>query len=261
MPIRKLIGGDESAVYTGGSDPYIYGTFLTSIYAGIATRYRIYLSLAVGNIKFALYDGSGNLIHSDETSTPVGGSDDWGNFDGYSVAISDATPYVPAGQGDVYGAISRTDTEADSGFIVTHTYSTPFPDPINMSSTRTYEAAIQIWGYIPPTISEVNGGASIAHGDEVVPVDGSDFVDSGGDPTFYLCPTSTFVLEDAVEQVTTSPGDSTSYITVDATGLTPGIVYMFAKTALGQLSDSFAVTLSGTGPVSSANAALMGCSF
>ncbi len=250
MALRRLIGPDIPSPATDGLPKnLIHGSSHACLLSGKATQIRAYIDSADG-LKFSLTDTSSgvplNLLTVNNTGeTTVNG---WNSFSLPSVIdVIQSTVYGIALLSASNNSITYDSAETSYTKYVSSTnpYSNGLSDPLSLSANGTGLLQTQIWGYIPPTISSVNGGSDIYDGDQNVPVVGTDFVDSAGNPDVYLSPTSTWNGgSGAVQQTVTSNSDTNLEITVVQGSLTAGTVYMYVETALGQMnSTGFAVTL------------------
>jgi hypothetical protein len=107
-----------------------------------------------------------------------------------------------------------------------------------------------LWGYTPPVITSINGGAAITDGQTGIALVGTDLIDSVGNPALWLCSTNDFATAPikVAQTVTGTPADTGIDFTVVHGGLSAGPVYAFVVSALGQVSAPLAVTLDPSGP-------------
>lgn len=249
MTLKLLAGVDT----LGSTDPqdssdigYIWRLPVTT--EGLVTKLQIYTPDGGGaDLAAKLYTGSTyDLI---EDLGIVAAADlTWNEYAVTPYDLLGISEIFVATNGDT-GVTQNRYAESGSLYFKTEAYASWVAgDPFSFTgyAFRSRTLCAGLWGYTAPVITSVNGGSSVTDGDTGVSVVGTDFVDSSGDPEFYLCSTNDFDTAPikVSQTVTGTPTDIGFNVTISQVGLTAGTVYGFAVSALGQVSDPIAVTLS-----------------
>ena len=259
MALRLLSPDYISLANSGahGSSGF-YGNQVSITRPSVAVGVKVDFAVA-SNAYFGLYPGSYNeylVASTPETYMPAG--------IGYAYFT---TPVVPSA--DVMFLAESSETGGAIRYLLNAgqlryqlgSYGLLNPTGTGLNNANHANKVVLV-GYIPPTLTSINGGSDITVGDTGVSVVGTDFADSAGDPVVYLCSTSDYDTAPIKVLQTTSgtPSDTGMSFDVVQGGLSDDtIVYAFIVTALGQVSDSYAITLNaasgesdtpGTGSVS-----------
>lgn len=251
MPIRLFTTDLSGKTITNSSASFARLSYRESVYAGKITGFKIYANGSTGNIRFGLYDASANLIYDNgaETRSQSGGE----LFEITPQDVSASTTYGTAHITDT-GTATATFNETGEENIyvyVSGNVTTPLPATFTGSTFTSRGVAIELWGWIPPTVSGVNSGDPLVGGATEVSITGIDFMDSQGtNGKVYLANNSDFGSATVtVEQTVTSWSDGTIEFTVVPGALSPGTVYVFVQTDLEQMNATgYSATLSASGP-------------
>lgn len=246
----KRIAGDASTYDYGFLGNFHRATRFTPEFpTAVCTRID-YLSSGSGSIKPGIYVGavweSSALLIAQ--NNPVASSEGLNSTPIPPTTFVSSNTYWAGGVSDSIGVMTAKVLASEV------TYSKPgvpfslFTAPVTPGSGYSLGAvamAFELWGYTPPVLTAVNAANPILHGATAVQVTGTDFIDLAGNPVIWLCSTGNFATAPIkVSQEVTGALDTAATININAEGLTPGTVYAFAVSALGQVSAPLEVTLS-----------------
>jgi hypothetical protein len=254
----KQFGGittESWASYSANTGNVVASGWQSSL-SGVVDSVGVYSGVSSGNFKFAIYKGGSSLFDAAAPKLQTTGAlsvdtaDDWNvrNISSpFSVSSGDWIHLVK-GQETANIRSVFSDPGANSRYSAAYNYTTmgSLPDPFGASWTSpgNYAYGFRFYGYTPPVIVSVNGGASINGTDTGIAVVATDLVDSAGDSELWLCSTNDFSTAPIKVAQTINGIDDTSIdFDVVPGDLFSGTVYAFAVSALGQVSDPVAVTL------------------
>lgn len=215
---------------------------------GIATKVQIYTDGGGEDLAVKLYeDSSYDLI--EDLGAALALNTTWNEYSiGTPINLEGISYVWIATNGDT-GVTQNRFAESGALYYKSESYgSWVAGDPFSLSgyTFRSRTLCAGVLGYTKPVNTSVNGGSSVKDGDTGINVVGTDFIDSEGDPEFYLCSTNNYATAPikVAQAVTGTPTDTGFQVTISKGGLSAGTVYGFTVSALGQVSDPIVVTLS-----------------
>ena len=237
MALQRLLGIDfgGSFNYTDGADYHNINLF-TGVATGVAKQFRVYNRSGLDvEVKGSLHlQSTGALLRS--ISGQSANEDGWNTLSMADTAITQSIQYYLGyvSSAESIGGLEGGVAAGVSEYYKASTYSSHSdPDPISIGTFQSYPdyaLGIQLWGYVPPTVS--------AYSPATGALSGLNFEDAKGAGKLELCNSATYASATVkTEQSTGSWADDAIASTPSFTGLTGGsTAYVFITTASGQIN-------------------------
>lgn len=253
MPLQRLVGEEWGTAPTyNQNNNNAFGNSYTCVATGVVKEMRFY-SLEAGEVRGAVYDMDGSdpdsLIWGDDTGVSVT-ADQWNSVSTDDIAVTSSIDYYLSTYIDTQGAVGQAGSGGSPILIYKwFNYANPWPDPFGTYSSNTYwKCAVQLWGYVPPTISDVDTDEDITTDQTNVVCTCNNAETSQGTGKLEISDNATYGSGNVVTQTIDSWSDTSIQFDVVQGALSAGTCYVWITTDSGQRNATgFQITLSSNG--------------